>query len=126
MTENEIAKIILDAAFKIHKKLGPGLFESVYEAIVEYELVHVYGLYVQRQAPMPVIWEDIKLDLGFRADMIVERKVIAEFKSIETIAPVHPKQVLTHLRLTELKLGILINFNEAFLKNGIKRIANNL
>jgi GxxExxY protein len=126
MSENEIAKIILDVAFKIHKKLGPGLFESVYEAIMEHELVQVHGLYVQRQAPICVIWESIKLDLGFRADMIVEHKVITELKSIEAIAPVHPKQVLTHLRLTELKLGILINFNEAFLKDGIRRIVNKL
>lgn len=126
MTENEIAKVILDVAIKIHKKLGPGLFESVYETIMEYELVNTYGFHVHRQAPICVVWENIKLDLGFRADMIVEHKVISEFKSIEGLAPVHFKQVLTHLKLTELKLGLLINFNEALLRNGIRRIVNNL
>jgi len=126
MTENEIVNIVLDIAFKIHKQLGPGLFESVYEAIMEYELVHEYKLNVQRQRPIPVIWKNIKLELGLRADLLVENKVIVELKSIEALTPVHPKQVLTHLRLTGLKLGLLINFNEELLKNGIKRIANNL
>jgi GxxExxY protein len=93
---------------------------------MEYELVNTYRLNVQRQRPVCVIWGNIKLDIGFRADMIVEHKVIGKSKSIEAIAPVHFKQVLTHLRLTGLKLGILINFNEALLKNGIRRIANNL
>lgn len=84
------------------------------------------GLTLKRQVPIPVIWKEVRLDLGFRADMIVENKVIVEVKSIETLAPVHMKQVLTYLRITNLKLGLLINFNEALLKNGIKRIANNL
>lgn len=126
MHENELSKIILDAAFKIHKEIGPGLFESVYEAIFEYELIHEYGLLVQRQKPIPVIWKEVKLDLGFRADMIIADKVVLEIKSIETLAPVHLKQVLTYLKLTNLKLGLLINFNEELLKNGIKRIVNNL
>src|SRR5258708_644518 len=126
MDENEIATIVLDVAFKIHRELGPGLFESVYEAIMEHELVNEYGLDVQRQKPIPVIWKGINLELGFRSDLIVENKVIVELKSIEALAPIHPKQVLTHLRLTGLKLGLLINFNEELLKSGIKRIANNL
>ena len=126
MSENEIATIVLDVAFKLHKELGPGLFESVYEAVMEYELVNTYKLNVQCQRPIPVVWKEIKLDIGFRSDLIVENKVIVELKSIEAIAPVHPKQVLTHLRLTGLKLGLLINFNEELLKNGIKRIVNNL
>ena len=91
MTENEIATIVLDVAFKIHKELGPGLFESVYETVMEYELVNTYHLKVQRQKPIPVIWKDVKLDIGFRSDLIVENKVIVELKSIEAIAPVHPK-----------------------------------
>jgi GxxExxY protein len=126
MSENEIAKIILDIAFKIHKKLGPGLFEPVYEAIMEYELIKVHGLHVQRQVPIRVTWQNMKFDLGFRADLIIENKVIVELKSTEAIAPVHLKQVLTHLRLADLRLGMLINFNEALLRNGIKRIVNNL
>jgi GxxExxY protein len=126
MSENEISKIVLDAAFEIHKKLGPGLLESVYEAIMEYELTQTYNLKVVRQRGIPVIWKGIKLDLGFRSDLIVEELVLVELKSVETLAPVHFKQLLTHLKLTELKLGLLINFNEELLKNGIKRIANNL
>ena len=126
MNENEIATKILDVAFQIHKELGPGLFESVYEAVMEYELVNVHKLSVQRQRPIPVVWKNIKLELGFRSDLIVENKVIVELKSVEAIAPVHPKQVLTHLRLTGLKLGLLVNFNEVLLKNGIKRIVNKL
>ena len=126
MTENEISKIVLDAAFEIHKELGPGLLESVYEAIMEYELIHTYGLKVSRQQGIPVVWKGIKLDLGFRSDLIVEEKVIVELKSVENLPLVYPKQVLTHLRLTNLKLGMLINFNVVLLKDGIKRIVNNL
>jgi GxxExxY protein len=102
------------------------LLESVYEAIMEYELIHTYNLKVVRQRGIPVIWKGIKLDLGFRSDLIVEEMVLVELKSVEALAPVHYKQVLTHLKLTGLKLGMLINFNEELLKNGIKRIVNNL
>ena len=126
MTENEISKIVLDAAFEIHRELGPGLLESVYETIMEYELINTYGLNVIRQKGIPVVWKGKKLDLGFRSDLIVENKVIVELKAVEILPPVYPKQVLTHLRLTNLKLGLLINFNTTFLKEGIKRIANNL
>jgi len=126
MTENEISKVVLDAAFEIHRELGRGLLESVYEAVMEYELINTYGLKVKRQQGIAVIWKRIKLDLGFRSDLIVEDKVIVELKSVEILPPVYPKQVLTHLRLTKLKLGMLINFNVPLLKDGIKRIINNL
>jgi len=125
MHENEISKIVVDVCYKIHTTLGPGIFESVYENILEYELIE-RGLNITRQQPIPVIWEGIKFDQGFRADIIIENKVIVEIKSIEAIAPVHQKQLLTYLRLTDLKLGLLVNFNEALIKNGIQRIVNNL
>lgn len=112
-------------AFKIHTQLGPGLLESVYEEIMFFELTK-RGLLVERQKGIPVIWENLKMDLGFRADLIVEKKVIIELKSVETIALVHPKQLLTYLRITNVKLGLLINFNETLIKNGITRIVNNL
>ncbi len=126
MSENELSKIVLDVAFDIHKGLGPGLLESVYEEIMYYELVTEKGLQVWRQKGIPVIWKNRRLDLGFRSDLIIEDRVLVELKSVEALAPVHYKQVLTHLKLTGLKLGLLINFNEALLKNGIKRIVNNL
>ena len=125
MTENEISRIIVDTCYKIHVDLGPGLFESVYEGILDYEL-NQSGLSVSRQQPIPIVWKDKKLDQGFRADLIVERKVLIEIKSVEAIAPVHHKQVLTYLKLTGLKLGLLVNFNEALIKNGISRIVNKL
>ncbi len=126
MSENEIAKIIVNTAFRIHKELGPGLFESVYETVMDHEFRNEYGLIVLRQPTIPVIWRDLKMDLGFRPDMIVENKVIVELKSVETVAPVHYKQLLTYLRLTGMKLGLLINFNEELIKNGIKRVVNGL
>lgn len=125
MSENELSKIIVNTAFQIHTKLGPGLLESVYEEIMNYELVRL-GLKVERQKPIPVIWNELKMEIGFRADLIVESKVIIELKSVETLALVHPKQLLTYLRLTNCKLGLLINFNEPLIKNGITRIVNNL
>jgi len=125
MTENEISKIIVDTCYRIHVALGPGLFESVYEEILTFELIKK-ELLVARQQAIPVIWQEIKMDQGFRADLIIENKVLVEIKSVETIAPVHKKQVLTYLKLTGLKLGLLINFNEALIKNGITRIVNKL
>jgi len=124
MTENELSKIIVDCCFKIHTKLGPGLLESVYEEILTYEL-NKSGLRIKRQQGLPVVYDELKMDLGFRADIIVEDKVI-ELKSIEAIAPVHLKQLLTYLKITGIKLGLLINFNEALIKDGIKRVVNNL
>ena len=126
MEINDITGQIIDASIKVHSTLGPGLFESVYEAIMAYELIEEHHLSVHRQRPIPVIWKDVKLELGFRSDLIIEEKLIVEIKSIEALAPVHAKQLLTHLRLTNIKLGLLINFNEELLKNGIKRIVNNL
>jgi GxxExxY protein len=125
MTENEIATIIVDAAVKIHKRLGPGLLESVYETTRAYELAK-RGLQLRRQQSMPVVYEDVRMDVGFRADLIVEGKVIVEIKSIDAIAPVHRKQLLTYLRLTDQKLGLLINFNVELIKDGITRVVNNL
>ena len=125
MTENEIAKIIVNTCYNIHVELGPGLLESVYEEILCYELKN-QGLGVERQKPIPVFWKKIKMNIGFRADLIVEHKVIVELKSVEVLAPVHPKQLLTYLRITGLKLGLLVNFNEKLIKNGITRIVNNL
>ena len=125
MSENIIAKIIVDCCFKIHTTLGPGLLESVYEELLCYELQQ-RKLSFTRQKGISVVYEKVKMDLGFRADIIVENTVIIEIKSVENIAQVHPKQLLTYLRLTNLKLGLLINFNEALIKNGITRIVNNL
>ena len=125
MTENELSKIIVNACFQIHKELGPGLFESVYEECLYFELIH-QGLHVERQKELPVVYKGIKMEVGFRTDLIVEHKVIVEIKSVELIAPVHQKQVLTYLRLTGSKLGLLVNFNEALIKDGIQRIVNNL
>jgi hypothetical protein len=125
MTENELSKIIVDVSYKIHQRLGPGLLESVYEAILFHELSKK-GLKIERQKPIPVIWDGIYLDIGFRSDLIVENKVIIEIKSVEQISNVHLKQLLTYIKITDLKLGLLINFNEALFKNGIKRVANGL
>ncbi len=125
MTENEIASIIVNTVFQIHTKLGPGLLESVYEEIVFYELDRL-GLFVERQKSIPIVWSELKFEAGFRADLIVERKVIIELKSIEQVAAVHSKQLLTYLKLTGLKLGLLINFGDPLIKNGITRLVNNL
>ncbi len=123
--ENYLAKVIVDACFHIHVELGPGLFESQYEEVLHYELCK-QGFLVKRQYPVPVIWDDTEMDLGFRADLIVEDLVLIELKSVRALDPVHKKQVLTYLKLTGFKLGLLINFNEALIKNGITRIVNNL
>ena len=125
MTENELSKIIVDKCLKIHRKLGPGLLESVYEEVLFYEFTKD-SIQCKRQVGIPVIYEDIKLDLGFRADMVVGDKVILELKSVEKILPVHKKQLLTYLKLSNMRLGLLINFNVELIKNGITRIVNNL
>lgn len=125
MTENEISRIIVSTCFNIHTELGPGLFESVYEEILFHELKEK-GLKVERQKAIPVIWKGLTMKVAFRADLIVENKVIIELKSVEYIIPVHQKQLLTYLKITNLKLGLLINFNERLLKSGITRIVNNL
>lgn len=117
ITENEISKIVANTAFKIHSQYRPGLFESVYEELLRYELIKE-GLQLRSQVPIPLVHEEIKLEAGFRADIIVEHKVLIEIKSVEAIVPVHQKQVLTYLRLANLKLGLLINFNVALIKDG--------
>lgn len=123
--ENELTSIIVDTCYQIHVKLGPGLFESVYEEILFYEL-DKQGLDVSRQEVIPVFWDNIEMEQGFRADLIVENKVLIELKSVETLAKVHYKQTLTYLKLTKLKLGLLINFNESLIKHGINRVVNGL
>lgn len=125
MNENELAKLIVDISFKIHNTLGPGLLESVYEEVLCYELTK-RGIPFSRQLGIPVVYEEVQLDLGFRSDIIVMNKLLVELKSIEAIAHVHKKVTLTYLRLTQLKLGLLINFNQALIKDGITRIVNGL
>jgi GxxExxY protein len=125
MKENEISREVVDACYKIHSQLGPGLYESVYENILFYELVKK-GLKVQKEIPIDVMWDGLVFEQGFRADLIVEDKVLVELKSVEEISKKHYKQVLTYLKLTNLKLGLLINFNENLIKDGIRRIVNGL
>jgi GxxExxY protein len=125
MNENELAAIVVDCCFHIHRELGPGLFESVYEEVLAYEL-SLRGLVLSRQVDVPVQWDGKLLGTGFRADIIVESKIIVELKSIERVLPVHQKQLLTYLRLTNMKLGLLINFNKPLIKTGIQRIVNGL
>lgn len=125
LSENEIAAQIVDAAFNIHRQLGPGLLESAYEAVLDYEL-RKRGLRVERQVPMSIVYDGVKIDIGYRADLLVENKVIIELKSVEQLAPVHQKQLLTYLRATGMRLGLLVNFGDVLIKNGIKRVANNL
>ena len=125
MTENELAKEIVNAAFKIHTTLGPGLLESVYEATLAHEMER-RGIKVLRQPALPVVYELIRMDIGFRADLIVGDKVIVEIKSIESISPVHRKQLLTYLRLADKRLGLLINFNVELIRDGITRVVNKL
>jgi len=124
MEINRITGLIIEEAIRIHTDLGPGLLESVYEEILTYRL-DKRGMRLERQSPIPVFYDEIKMDIGFRADLIVQNQVIIEIKSVETLSPVHHKQLLTYLKLTDLTVGLLINFNENLLKNGIKRIVNN-
>lgn len=124
MQINDITGIIIEESIKIHNDVGSGLFESVYEEVLYYRFIK-RELNVLRQTPIPVYYEEVKMEAGFRADLIVENVAIVEIKSVEAVAPVHYKQLLTYLKLTNLKVGLLINFNEEFLKNGIKRIVNN-
>jgi GxxExxY protein len=125
MTENEIARQIVDAAYKVHTVLGPGLLESAYEAVLAYELEQ-RGLQVTCQQPIPLVYEGVHLEVGYRADVIVEDKVIVEIKSVETTVPVHYKQLLTYLRLADRRLGLLINFGAPLIKDGIRRVVNRL
>jgi len=123
VTENQIATIIVDACFKVHTTLGPGLLESVYESVLFYEL-EKRGLSVNKQQVIPISYDGTQFEEGFRADLIVEDKVIIELKSIERVMPVHKKQLLTYLRLSDRKLGLLVNFGENLIKNGVSRVIN--
>ena len=125
MTENEIGKIVVDASIAVHRALGPGLLETVYEIVLEHELSG-RGLHVIRQVPVAIEYAGIKFDEGFRADMIIENKVIIELKSVENVTAAHKKQIQTYLRLTNYRLGFLLNFGEALMKHGITRAVNNL
>jgi GxxExxY protein len=123
--ENELSKIILDAAFRVHSAIGPGLLESAYEACLAYEL-REEGLNVVTQLPLPLIYKKIRLDAGYRLDLLVEDLVIVEIKSVDSLAPIHQAQVISYLKLSNKKLGLLINFNVLHLKDGIKRVVNRL
>ena len=123
--EDEVARQIVDAAYQVHTTLGPGLLESVYEVVLAHELGQ-RRLAVTRQVPVGVTYKNIRFDLGFRADMVVENIVLVELKSVETLLPVHNKQVLTYIKAADLRLGLLVNFGAARIKDGISRIANNL
>jgi GxxExxY protein len=125
MTENEAATAIVDAAYHVHKGLGPGLLETVYEVSVAHEL-RKRGVRVVRQVAVPIVYDGVAFEEGFRADLIVEDVVIVELKSVERLLPVHSKQLLTYLRLANMRLGLLINFGESLIKDGIVRIANGM
>jgi len=123
MTENELSKIIIGCAIEVHKHLGPGLLESAYQECLLYELKNA-GLNIQKEKPMPIVYKEVKLDHGYRIDLLVENKVVIEIKTIEALNDVHLAQVLTYLKLGNYKLGLLLNFQVSMLKNGIKRIIN--
>ena len=123
MTENELSNIIIGCAIEVHKQLGPGLLESAYQECLYYELINA-GLSVQKEKPMPIIYKEVKLDHGYRIDLLVENKVVVEIKTVEFLNDVHTAQVLTYLKLGNYKLGIILNFYVSVLKNGIKRIIN--
>ncbi|MEQ1604394.1 MAG: GxxExxY protein [Pyrinomonadaceae bacterium] len=125
MHENDIAREIVNIAFKMHTRIGPGLLESVYERVMMYELQKI-GFHVERQRGVPFVYEEIQMPVGFRADLVVNNKVVVEVKSVEALAPVHAKQLRTYLIAMDLRLGLLINFNVDLIKHGIKRVVNNL
>lgn len=123
MTENEVGKVVVDAAFQVHSKLGPGLLESVYEVTLAHELKK-RGRSIDRQVPVPILYDNIRFEEGFRADIIVDELVIVELKSVEEVRRVHKKQLLTYLRLADKRLGYLINFGAELIKDGITRVSN--
>lgn len=123
MYENDLATKIIGAAIEVHRQLGPGLLESTYENCLAYELKQI-GLNLQQQVALPVVYKEVKLNAGYRIDLLVENKIIIEIKSVEVLADIHTAQLLTYLKLKDLKLGLLINFNEVLLKNGLKRVLN--
>lgn len=123
MELNELSYQILSCVYKVHSRLGSGLLESTYEVCLAYEL-EALGLFIQKQQAQAVVYDDIKLDAGYRLDIVVERKIVCEIKSVEAIAPIHQAQLLTYLKLSNLPLGLLLNFNVVHMKEGIKRIIN--
>ncbi len=125
MNENALSNLVINRALKVHTALGPGLLESSYKECLFYELV-TSGLFVEKEKPLPLVYEEVKLECGYRIDLLVERKLIIEIKAVDGISDVHLAQVLTYLKLSGCKLGLLLNFNVAFLKTGIRRVVNNL
>lgn len=125
MRENELDNAIVEAAFRVHRHFGPGLLESAYEACLSYELSGM-GIKVEKQVALPLVYYDVKLDVGYRLDLWVERTVIIEVKTVAELHPIHMAQMLTYLKLTGNKLGRVINFNSALLKNGMQRVVNKL
>jgi GxxExxY protein len=123
MTENQISKVVLDCAMKVHTRLGPGLLESAYQECLYYE-VNKTGLKVLKEVSLPLVYEDVKLEVGYRIDLLIENKFIVEVKAVENLTDVHLAQILTYLKLSDIKLGFLINFNVARLKHGVKRVIN--
>ncbi len=123
MTENELAKIVFDLGLKVHRILGPGLLESSYEECLFYE-INKHGLFVEKQKSLPLIYEEVKLEIGYRIDIIVENKLIIEVKAVEALNDIHLAQILTYLKLTNCKLGLLLNFNSVLFKNGVRRVIN--
>jgi len=125
MTENELSKVVVNCALRVHTNLGPGLLESAYGACLRFELVKA-GLHVELEKPLPLVYQSVKLECGYRVDLLVESKLIIEVKSVEALADIHLAQLLTYLRLSDLRLGLLLNFNVLHMKDGIRRIVNNL
>ncbi|WP_367118506.1 GxxExxY protein [Chryseobacterium sp.] len=125
ISENDISKIVYEAGYIIHKALGPGLLESAYEECLFYEL-NKHDILVERQKPMPLIYDEVKMDVGYRLDFLIEKKFVLEIKSIESLQDIHLAQILTYLRLSNCKLGMLINFNTLQFKNGVKRVINGI
>ncbi len=123
MTENEISKVVFDCSLSVHKELGPGLLESAYEECLTYLLIKK-GLFIERQRPLPLIFEEVKLEVGYRVDILIERKFIVEVKSVEALNDIHMAQILTYLKLSNCKLGLLINFNTVLLRDGVRRVIN--
>jgi GxxExxY protein len=125
MTENELSKIVFDCGLKVHRALGPGLLESAYAECLFYE-VSKQGVFVEKQKGLPLIYNEVKLDIGYRIDLILENKLIVEVKAVEALADIHMAQILTYLKLSNCKLGLLINFNSVLFKDGVKRVINGI
>ena len=125
MTENEISEKIIGCAIQVHRELGPGLLESSYQECLYFELIQA-GLLVDKEKPLPLVYKDVKLDCGYRLDLVVENKVVIEVKSVEALNDIHMAQILTYLKLSKCKLGLLMNFNVVLMKSGIKRVVNKL